>query len=91
MRQARTIGNQCPVNNAAALADIPGEGQRAGWHVIEACGGPPSLHHQGEIVSYRLPIQPPRGAIVWPMFRGSPAHLGVADEGGLGAPVPLGP
>jgi hypothetical protein len=75
--QFAAINPGCRVFNAAAVADIPGTGARAGWHLFEACGGPPSFKDPGELASYRLPVQP-TSAAAWPMFRGSPEHEGVA-------------
>ena len=73
------IFNQCSIANSPALADVPGTSALDGWHVIEACGGPASMHEPGEIASYRLPVQPRDLAGIWPMFRGGPSHLGGAD------------
>jgi hypothetical protein len=71
------INPGCKLFNSVALADVPGTGSAGGWHVVEACGGPPSLHTVGEIASYRLPVQPST-VPAWPMFRGGPEHDGVA-------------
>jgi hypothetical protein len=75
--QFAAINPGCRVFNSVAVADVVGTGATSGWHAFEACGGPPAFKAPGEVVSYRLPNQDPLSA-AWPMFRGSPAHTGVA-------------
>jgi hypothetical protein len=75
--QFATINPGCRMFNTPAVADVPGVGPRAGWHVFDACGGPKAFAETGEVASYRLPIQP-KADSDWPMFRGSPEHEGVA-------------
>jgi hypothetical protein len=75
--QFATIDPGCRVYNSVAVADVAGTGARSGWHLFEACGGPPVFHQPGRVVSYLLPDQD-EDAAAWPMFRGSPQHTGVA-------------
>ncbi len=83
-----TIGPDCPVNNAPALVDLPGSGPAAGWHVIDACGGPVALGLPAEVASYRLPVQPKSYVAIWPQFHDMPEHDGVASDPAQGDPVP---
>jgi len=86
--QFAAINPGCRLFNSVAVADVPGDGARAGWHVYEACGGPPSFAMPGELLSYRLPVQPSSDSdAAWPMFRGSPEHDGVAFASLPGAPI----
>ncbi len=75
--QFAAVNPGCRVFNSVAVADVPGTGPAGGWHAFEACGGPRAFAVPGEIVDYRLPVQPSTQA-AWPMFRGSPEHDGVA-------------
>jgi hypothetical protein len=84
--QFAAINPGCRVFNSVAVADLPGTGPRAGWHVFEACGGPRAFQSVGELASYRLPVQPSTAA-AWPMFRGSPEHDGVAFASLPGTPI----
>lgn len=84
--QFAAINPGCRVFNSAAVADIPGTDVHDGWHVFEACGGPGAFKDPGELLSYRLPVQPATAA-AWPMFRGSPEHDGVAFASLPGTPV----
>jgi hypothetical protein len=83
-----TLGPNCPVSNAPALVDLPGAGPGAGWHVIEACGGPQALGIPAEVASYRLPVQPRSYVSIWPEFHDMPEHDGVASDPAPGDPVP---
>jgi hypothetical protein len=73
-----TIDPSCRMFNAAAVADVLGEGPGAGWSVIEACGGPAQFSYPGKIVSYPLPVAPSIQP-AWPMFHQDPAHDGTAS------------
>jgi hypothetical protein len=86
--QFAAINNGCRVFNSVAVADVGGDGARAGWHAFEACGGPPVFRQTGQVSSYRLPEQDP-GAVDWPMFRGSPSHSGLAYSSLLKPPAKI--
>ena len=75
--QFAAINPGCRVYNSPAVVDIAGDGPPDGWHLFEACGGPPTFRQPGEVVNYRLSNQDFERA-AWPMFRGSPEHSGVA-------------
>ncbi|HVB05524.1 MAG TPA: hypothetical protein VNF07_04655 [Acidimicrobiales bacterium] len=75
--QFAAINPGCRVYNSVAVIDVQSDNARAGWHAVEACGGPPTFRTPGTILSYRLPVQDFASA-AWPMFRGSPEHSGVA-------------
>ncbi|HLI15918.1 MAG TPA: hypothetical protein VKV23_07700 [Acidimicrobiales bacterium] len=69
--------NTCSMQNAVAVADVPGSGPGAGWHLFEACGGPKELIATGRLFSYPLPAAP-ASPPPWPMWRADPTHDGVA-------------
>jgi hypothetical protein len=72
-----TAINNCSVQNAPSIADVPGSGPSAGWHLFETCGGPKELIATGRLFDYPLPNVP--GALPpWPTWRGDVAHDGVA-------------
>ena len=67
----------CSIQDAPAIADIPGTGPGTGWRLFVICGGPKQITPIGRLLSYPLPyapVNPPP----WPMWRGNPDHTGVA-------------
>ncbi len=60
---------------APAVADVPGAGPGAGWHLFEACGGPHVLIATGRLIDYPLPVAP-AAPPPWPMWRGDGDHDG---------------
>ncbi len=71
--------NTCSVQNAVTVADLPGEGRAAGWHLFESCGGPHQVTGTGRLIDYLLP-DPPATAPAWPTWRGDTNHDGVATS-----------
>jgi len=69
--------NVASMLNAVAVAYIPGSGPGAGWHLFEAAGGPQQVTPVGRLFDYPLPAVPGTRP-PWPMWRGNPAHQGVA-------------
>jgi len=63
--------------NAAAVADVPGSGPGAGWHVFESCGGPKEVADTGRLIDYPLPATPGT-APPWPTWRADLDHDGLA-------------
>lgn len=69
--------NTDSMQNAVAVAYVPGTGPGSGWRLFEACGGPEQEIATGLLIDYPLPVAP--GSVpAWPMWRQDPAHLGVA-------------
>jgi hypothetical protein len=71
-----TVGiNTCSEQTTPAVADIPGSGAGAGWHLFETCGGPEQLIATGRLFDYPLPVSPAVSP-PWPMWRGDVSHDG---------------
>ncbi|MCU1491176.1 MAG: hypothetical protein JWM85_2581 [Acidimicrobiaceae bacterium] len=75
--QYATINPGCRIFNTPAVAYVAGTGPKSGWHVFEACGGPPVFSLHGSLVSYRLKNDPTITP-AWPMFHANAQHDGVA-------------
>lgn len=67
----------CSIQDAPAIADIPGTGPGTGWRLFVVCGGPHQITPSGRLLSYPLPYAP-LNPPPWPMWRGNPTHNGVA-------------
>jgi outer membrane protein assembly factor BamB len=68
--------NNCSMQGAPAVVELPGSVPGAGWQLFEACGGPHELIATGRLIDYPLPTIPATPP-PWPMWRSDPAHDGV--------------
>ena len=68
--------NNCSMQNAPAVAYVPGSGSGTGWRIFETCGGPSTLIPTGRLFSFPMPATP-AVAPPWPQWREGPSHDGV--------------
>ncbi|HWD24651.1 MAG TPA: hypothetical protein VG368_04245 [Acidimicrobiales bacterium] len=71
-----SINPGCRVFDTPAVADVVQGVSDLGWHVFEACGGPPTFKFPGEVASYPLPSTPLSAG--WSQFHAGADHTGVA-------------
>ena len=79
--------NTCSMQGAPAVADVPGSGPGAGWHLFETCGGPQQEISTGRLFDYPLPATPAT-LPPWPMWRADPRHDGIVATTAAGASPP---